>query len=437
MVKNKKSVLKTDVLKKITKHYLESRDFNGILITNLGKDFTRIKNILIELVNEGLVVLNFGDRHPNPHILAFDPEPKEEQMEKLKLLNIEKPIYQNLGPVSMQVNSVSCCAYPSKKYLKEIIDQQKYQGKPFKLLLALGEPQLSYKAFNLKVLENYRNDPRYSYNTDDVYGSISVKSEEALSDSDDTFLETFGFAYDQEIKSRYVAVYLAYLSKMSPKHQQLWNLEMFDSKTFLHPDYARTTDGHWPEKESIFNAFCEEMRIINEMTEKIYGKPIFRQPCDRYNKPNKFSFLVRPTKEEYEGFVHLLDKIVSDNINKNFFEGKVEMKSVVDKNGILVEQNKGTIQLLQEWLDITIKFSDPEPMREMIRIFKRIRKSRSKPAHHVSENHFDDDFFVKQRSLMKDAYKGVRTLRLILSNHPLSKSVEVPDWLYKGDIWTF
>lgn len=428
---------KEKVLAKITSHYLDSRDFNGILISNLGDSFEEAKSVLAQLLNEEKIVLNFGDRHPNPHILAFEPESKGEQLKKLEALKFEKPIYEEYGPLKMQTNSINCCAYPSKQHLKEVVNTAKYQNRPFSLLLALGEPQLSYKAFNLRVLEFYRNDPRYSYETDDIHGSISARSENGLSDSDDTFLETFSFAYDKEIKSRYVAAYLVYLSRLTPEHQQRWNLEMCNGETFLHPDYARTTAGHWPEKESIFNAFCEEMRIINEMTMKVTEKSLFRKTYDRYNKPKRFSFLVRPTKEEYENFLHLLDKMMSENLNMDFFRGKIELTSRVEKDGVLFEQNKGTIQLLEEWLNMSGKFPGPKPKDEMIGVFREIRDGRSKPAHYVREDEFDNAYFARQRDLIKKAYQGIRTLRLIFANHPLSKQVEVPDWLYKGEIWTF
>jgi len=413
-------------LQKITKFYLDSRNFNGIPIVDLGGNFEKVKGVLRGLLEKEKIVLNFGDRHPNPHILALEPEPKEEQIKKLDKLIFEKPIYEKYGPLTIRTNSINCCAYPSKIHLKSVVDPDNYKDRPYTLLLALGEPQLSYRTFNLKILEIYRNDPRYHYETDDIHGSISVKSESNLEDRDEVFLQTFGFAYDGDIKNRYVAVFLRYLSDLTPEHQQRWKLEEFSGDTFLYPDYARTTCGHWPEKESIFNAFCEEIRIINEMTLKIFGEQMFSKTYDRYKKPRKFGFLIRPTKEEYENFVQLLDKMMSDNFNKDFFKDKVS-----------VEQNKGTITLLEEWLNKSVKFPDPKPKDEMIKTFREIRRERGKPAHHVRDDEWDNKYFVKQREMIIKAYQAIRTLRLIFANHPLAKTVEIPDWLYKGKIWTY
>jgi len=399
------------------------REFNGIPITDLGEKFEEIRIILGKLLEEEKIVLNFGDRHPNPYILAFEPESKEEQIKKLFNLKFEEPIYKGYGTLKMQTNSINCCAYPSRRHLRSVIEEKRYRDKPYILSLALGEPQLSYRVFNLHVLEFYRNDPRYSYKTNDISGSISTKTDGELDTSDETFLQTFGFAYDRKIKNRYVAVFLIYLSRLTPKHQKRWKLEEFNGDTFLHPDYAKTSAGHWPEKISIFNAFIEEIRIINEMTFKITGKHLFRKTYDEYNKPNKFGFLIRPTKEEYEQFIHLLDKMMSDNLNKEFFEEG--------------DTRKGTITLLEEWIDEKVTLSDPKLKDEMIKLFRTIRNERSKSAHHVRDDEWDNKYIVSQREIIMKAYQAVRTLRMIFAIHPRSKTIEISDRLNKVKIWNF
>ena len=111
--------MRTDeALARITDFYLKSRDFNGILITDLGKDFEVIRNTLRKLLKEEKFVLSFGDRHPNPHILAFEPEPKEEHLEKLDNLQFQELIYEEYGSLRIQRNSINCCAYPSRNHLK-------------------------------------------------------------------------------------------------------------------------------------------------------------------------------------------------------------------------------------------------------------------------------------------------------------------------------
>jgi hypothetical protein len=94
----------------------------------------------------------FGDAHPNPHIKAFDEDALDVQIEKLH--------NTDLLP--------QACVYPSHSHLKNSVEPATFQGRPFTLRLALGEPQLSYEPFDLSILEFYRNDPRYFYETDDT-----------------------------------------------------------------------------------------------------------------------------------------------------------------------------------------------------------------------------------------------------------------------------
>ncbi len=146
---------KDELLTKITEFYLVSHDFNGFLLFNATKEFKieegELKNTLIALILDKKISLVFGDIFPNPHIKAFNEEPENVQIDKLKRLNLDY-----------------VCIYPSCSHLKVIIDTAKYQDRPFTLRLALGEPQLSFISFDLSVLEFYRNDPRYYYTNNDV-----------------------------------------------------------------------------------------------------------------------------------------------------------------------------------------------------------------------------------------------------------------------------
>jgi hypothetical protein len=425
---------KDQILRRITERYLTSGDFNGLPIDNLGRDIGEVRRLVRILVIEDKVVLNFGDRHPNPHILAFESEPQSKQIEKLDRLVFEPPAYEEWGPIKIRTNSTNCCAYPSKTHLRTVVDVSKYQLQPYTLLLALGEPQLAYRAFNLRVLEFYRNDPRYSYDTDDIHGHISVRSGKVTDPADDTFLETFGFAFNKDLSVRYVAVFLRYLSQLTPEHQQRWRLDQVDGGMFLHPDYAKSSVGDWSAQESVFNAFCEEMGIINEMAIKIRGVRLFRETYSKQTKPVGFGFLIKPTKKEYETFVHLLDKMLSDNLNKKFFEGQIDLTLREEKDGLVIEKQKGTITLLSDWLAKRVKLSEPSPKDKMIETFKNVRKERGPLAHEVQVDEWNDQYFAKQRELMIEAYGAIRTLRLILAIHPSSISVEVPDWLYRAEI---
>ena len=95
------------------------------------------------------------------------------------------------------------CAYPRSTILSESVDAAQFNSEPYKLALALGEPQLAYRAFDLSVLEFYRNDPRYLYHANDMSGRICIADEHfqtgTVPESDEILLESFGFAYDDDM----------------------------------------------------------------------------------------------------------------------------------------------------------------------------------------------------------------------------------------------
>lgn len=415
---------KNDLLKTIIKFFLESREFNGISASTFEISKREIRGLIAELVKEGKVSICFGDIFPNPHVKAFNAEPIKTQIHKINTLGLQ-----------------DACLYPEKEALIKIVDQTKFQDKPFTLKLALGEPQLSYYSFDLSVLEGYRNDPRYHFDLDDISGSLSVKSEHyesgTMVESDQIFLQTFGFSYDSNM-NRAVAVYLWYLATLSPEHQRIWHTKLLSDDYKLHPDYHRQTMGSFPKGVSIFTAFLGEMHHINEMSKLMDRAILFKKEFTGDKRPRAFSFLLRPTLKEFNDFVHLLDKMISDNINLDFFKGDISLEEEIERSdGRLIVKPKGSLRILDDWLTQTVRFPDPTRKNQMITIFKKVRKKRQHPAHAIEEDVFDQKYFMEQRVLMKDAYDAIRDLRLIFKNHPQAKNYDVPAWLQKGKIWTY
>lgn len=419
------------LISKVTDFYLDSKDFNGYPCHHIrhttGMTTDELRPILADLVSREAIALVFGDRHPNPCIRAFSDEPVALQLDKLAGSELEHTYL-----------------YPTPKHLSEVVDQVEYQDRPYTLELALGAGQLEFRAFELAVLEAYRNDPRYSYQNDDIRGQICISDEYYLSpdvlERDKVLLQTFGFAYDDDL-NRAVAAFCIYLSRMSPEHQQIWRSKELEGSYKLHPDYFRNSIlGDWGHKISIFNAFLEELRIINSMCDLMDRPHLFRHDFQD-NRPRNFSFLVRPTLSEYHDFALTLDKMMSDNINKKFFMGEVsdEVEEERDDGKILVRQ-RGTIAMLEEWMTIFFRLTDPKPMKELIDVFKVVRNKRQKPAHSLNPDSFDQKYIHEQRKLIVDAYGAIRTIRLVLANHPkvrVADDIEIPDVLYQGLIWTY
>jgi hypothetical protein len=419
--------MKSEIIDLIIRFYLESSDFNGIPYSALKKRVSTAIDLnatLSILIDEDEVEIMFGDYHPNPHIKAFSGFDKKKQIDKIRNTDLLE----------------HACVYPTRKVLSCVPDlAAKYGSKPYSMELALGAGQLDFRSFDLSVLEIYRNDPRYHYDNNDISGWISVTDahSDGMRESDITFLETFGFSYSIDY-DRAVAVFLRYLHDLTPEHQQIWKSKELKGEYKLHPDYYRNSIlGDWGTRHSIFDAFILELEIINKMCATMGKPPLFKHTFSD-DRPREFSFLLRPTLHEFNSFIHLLDKVMSDNINLDFFKGDVALESESERgDGKIIVTQKGTIQLLEQWVSKFFRPKDPLPMSDMFSIFKKVRKLRQKPAHSVNENEFDQKYFKEQRELVKEAYNAVRTIRLAFANHPAVKKnpPEIDTLLFQGKIW--
>lgn len=56
--------------------------------------------------------------------------------------------------------------------------EARFADRPYTKELALGEGQLAFRAFDLSILEIYRNDSRYYYVSNNVDGLVSVTDEQ-------------------------------------------------------------------------------------------------------------------------------------------------------------------------------------------------------------------------------------------------------------------
>lgn len=419
--------MKEQILARITSFYLESGDFNGMPLQALNDEFGRapVSEHLSGLVTDGLVAIVFGDRHPNPHIRALpDNLSPEEQIAKIG-----------------NFNPAHACTYPLPAHLHQRVDRARYAGQPFTLRLALGEPQLVHRAFELSVLENYRNDPRYRYSTDGIQGNISVRDDYfdqgILRRSDEVMLQTFGYCFDAQF-NRFVAVYLRYLSGLTPEHQQIWQARELEGPTALHPDYFLMSMGGWPERIPIFQAILAEMRVVNEMAVAIGRPHFFRSEFAGDNRPREFPFLVGPTAREFETFIHVLDRMLSENISRDFFMDEVPYEEEVSHGpGRIEVRQRGTIRILEEWLKARFRAEDTQPITEMINTLREVRRRRQRPAHAINPDEFDQQFVHEQRHLVIRIYDAVRTMRLVLANDPATEAIEIDDLLREGIIRDF
>lgn len=425
--------------------FIESNDFNGIPLRNISNEFEIDYKESIDLVKKLVIDKSVSiQSSTNPHIIGFQHYPTDSQ---LKILDDAKDVTvdkKKIGEITISFENTEfpICLYPTKEYLKSKRNLNEYQNAEYTKLLALAEPQLSPRFFEIEVLERYANDPRFDFKFDDYSGKISCKYDEndepIVREEDQVFLKTFGLGFDSK-ENRLAVVYLRYLNNLTPEHQVFWkSKEVKDECKILQEYQENTINGNWTFSHSIFSGFLGELKCLNDLSKLIFKTSIFKKDFDGENKPKDFTFFFTPTLKNYHGFVGLLDKMISENINKKFFENKIELFDFEEiEDGVVERKQRGTLRLFEEWLISIYKIDNPEKLRDIFKPFKKVRKERQSPAHKISENTYDKKYIELQKNLINDCYNSMRILRDIFGQHRDANGFEIPEWLEKGAIKTF
>lgn len=414
--------MKSKIIDFVIKRYINSRDFNGLparfLIEQLKISNEELENLLVELIESGDISLSL---YINPHIKPFDWT-KKEQLKFLKKKNLEEII-----------------VYPTRQSLKGKFPKNRYKDKPFSRMLLEGYPQFHYCFFDPSVLDDYLNNPCYEFRTDGTTAHLYLKDKYYLDkkfpEKDKIGIQTLSYGYDKK-GNKVIFAYLCYLHKgLTAKHQQRWHFHRIKGDYRLDKDYFdRSIRGEFTEHRSIYEAFLEEQRQINILCKIMNKPPLFKKEYD-LNDVDNFKTLPKPTLRNFQNFAHVLDKLISENINKRFFINGIPLeRKIQKKKGHVRVEPIGSINLLENWLNKFFRPKDPKPLKEMFTCFKKIRKLRQPPAHTIAKNEYDRKCVEKQQKLMVSAYSSIRTLRLIFMNHPLAKNYKPPEWLQKGKI---
>lgn len=438
-------MLKDLIKNRVYDFFIESSDFNGIPLREISKEFSidyeDSIELLKELVTEEIISVQSST---NPHIIGFKHHPISSQIHFLEEAKKNTETVHDFGEIVMVSESTDypICLYPSKKYLSEKRDLREFNNAVYTKQLALSEPHLKPIFFEIEVLDRYFNDPRFDFKFEDYSGQISCKYDEnnnpIVREEDDIFLKTFGLGFDEN-DNRLAVVYLRYLKDLTGEHQVYWKgKEKIGNCKMLDEYHQNTIAGNWTFSYSIFSGFLGEQKCINDLTELVFSKPLFRKTFEKDNRPKEFTFFFTPTLKNYNDFILLLDKMVSENINKDFFEGEVELFVFKELgNGIVERQSKGTLQIFEEWLTSVYNVKGNNSISELFKPLKKIRKERQNPAHRIDENQYDRQLIEKQKQIMKEVYSVFRNMRNIFSSHPDARSFNIPNWLENGKIKTY
>jgi hypothetical protein len=283
--------------------YLESTDYNGLAVHD-GFDAGQTM-ALVGLVEDDLVEVRTTETSMNPHVRRESTTVSRDQQVEL----------MQAGKCERYVLYPTPALLEGHPRITELADQ------PYEQRLAAGAAVLDIVYFDLDVLENYRNDPRYTFSFWDFGVSFSI-SDDAYMDPEEAERDKVsaahvGFAYSGDTRPtgpirRYLAVFVKDLAAMTPEHQQRWRTyEAARDDIAPHPQWARAQlFGEFPEGPGTFSMCLTEMQYINEISEMLWGEPLFNST----DRPREWGWMIRGSRTDYKTFAHLTDKLLAENL---------------------------------------------------------------------------------------------------------------------------
>lgn len=303
---------------------------------------------------------------------------------------------------------------------------------PFFDALCRNEPKLSFVSFDSSVLLPYTGNAQFRLAYDDLTGSIwrqtTLDEDEETVMSEDSVLESFGFAYDSQGR-RAIAAFLMHLGSMPEEDQRHWHAHRCEGDFKLHPAYYKKVIlGKSNVGISVFEALLQEIRVTNQLCAMMGLPHLFWD--EHESNSHSLRFMVQYTAKAFNDFIIALDEALAANINRLFFVSGGSDHEPEE------QRCKGSVQLLDEWLAVNYKVGDRRAIDDMICTFQEIRDCRLNPGPFSdNDSMIDHRYFQRQRSLMFRAYDAVRILRFIFSQHPATQGFEIPATL-GGKIWT-
>lgn len=227
---------------------------------------------------------------------------------------------------------------------------------------------------------------------------------------------------------RIIAIFLKNLAQLPIIIQQRFNTYELDNNVYLDSTFINSIIGLWSNKTDIFKAIHYEMEKINNIckNDKKFFRKIFKN-----NSPPEFNIIILPTKNEYNSFITTFDKLLSDNINKNYFQGKVELIEYTEEKEKI---HKGTLRLLEEWLEnIGV---ETEIIYKIINPIKDVRKQRNKPSHSIYDDEYNIDFIIKQTEILIVVYHSLKCLIEELIKYYKLNNFCLDSWFVDNEIST-
>ncbi|RKQ92986.1 hypothetical protein C8N24_2843 [Solirubrobacter pauli] len=326
------------------------------------------------------------------------------------------------------------CLYPTPEALAANPAAEDYVDEPFRRAMADGRGSLELAYFSFDVLEQYRNDPRFSFRFYD-FGAQTVISDDSYEDEsepehDKILMDHIGFAYDlsdydkddpQSPIVRRVCAFYGDLAKLSPIHQQRWRTyQVPDEPLQPHPVWWAQQGGHFPDGVGPFEKLFHELDALNTLFDKAFGASLLKST----ERPADLGWILRPSQREWDAFVHQLDKLLSENLDHK----ALDSAGVPRKDA--AQQNIGSLRRLGEFL--TANGVAEDAAKAVLKPLSDVRNARQKPAHTLRKNVNDRSFVHRQVALLQDLNLSVEALRRFVQSHPANREWSEPEYLKVG-----
>lgn len=409
----------TRELEAVVASYLDSHEFNGLYFASLPSGWKA--DSVRRLVTDGLVQVVSDQDYPNMHIRPWVSH---------------RSVVEQVATLDDAVSGRgACCLYPTLEAMRGR-DLSRFDGQPYTQAVAEGEGVLELRYFEMAAVEPYRNDPRYRFVLNDFGFSFGIGDDAYLDaaepDHDKIHTVRAGFGFPEAaLKAgatdfpRYACAFLTDLWKVTPRHQRrLATWQVDDSGLTPHPTWWRMQMGHWAEHIGPFEKILAELEALNELWQICFGAELFRN----VERPRDWGWVLRPSSNEWDGFMLTTDKLLSDNLSKAGLDA-AGAPTLADDGARL-----GTLSRLEQLL-LTRSSTSADSIRSVLKPLRDVRKQRQRPAHSAVDPLTDRSVFHRQRVVLGAVAGSLEALRVFLSRHPKVRAASwkaedyLDDWL--------
>lgn len=276
-------------------------------------------------------------------------------------------------------------------------------------------------------MKDFTDDPRYHISNFDERWNISIKTEsdddEKIHPREKIVLDNIGWGYD-EYNNRVIAIFLNQLSNLPSQMQLRFYSYLNENDVYLDKSFINSINGIWSNEISIFKAILYEIQKINNICKIIFNDTLFEDEF-KQKRPEDFRLILLPTVKEYNNFISSVDKMVYDNVNKEFF------KSKLDKNWKTIKRT-GSLDLLSEWL--TSLNVEKEKIDNINNSIDEVRKERNIVSHEIHDNELKIEFYEKQCVSLLKIYNALKLLIEILIECNDLKENKLDKWFIDDKI---